>query len=166
MMKAVLCLVFSLLVLSVSSYSVKRSFDPVIKTATIIETKDITDPDFVIPCPVKPTEETYFLYYELHGEQLVKNTLLTCDEYTPGGTHPTPVPACEEIMAIDGDSSKLSPAHCFCPLKKYDPITVNIQGKYKGNHFKFLQTFENPCIFKCVTKPIEHFVTIGLGLEE
>jgi hypothetical protein len=58
MMKAVLCLVFSLLVLSVSSISVKRSFDPVIKTATIIETKDITDPDFVIPCPVKPTEET------------------------------------------------------------------------------------------------------------
>ncbi|KAI8328791.1 hypothetical protein BC941DRAFT_457619 [Chlamydoabsidia padenii] len=163
MLKLLLGLIFSLLVLTVSCIPAKRSFEPVMKTATAIEITDIADPEFVIPCPEEINEDTYFLFYELHGDQLIKNTLLTCDDNTPGGTHPQPALACEEILEVEGDCGKIDPAVCFCPAD-FDPVVVNVQGKFKGTPFKLLQTFQNPCIFKCATKSIEHFVTIGLGL--
>lgn len=101
------------------------------------------------------------MFQELYDIQLIKNTLLVCDD-KPHGTHPTPILACGQIKAIDGNLDGL-PEECDCP-EEDDPIKVKIQGRYKGKEVNYVHTFPNPCTFKAITKPVKEFVSIGLGL--
>lgn len=110
-----------------------------------------------------------FVFYEYHNEQLVKNTLLECSDNKPDGTHPYPVEGCEEILELDGNCGGIQSAVpdklCLCPTQ-FDPVIVNVQGKYKGDAFSFLHTFNNPCEFQCVTEPLQHFFNVGINFKD
>ncbi|GAA2942371.1 subtilase-type protease inhibitor [Streptomyces enissocaesilis] len=67
----------------------------------------------------------------------------------PGGTHPSPQAACEELRAMHGELSGLidtSPQR-IC-TREWDPVVITAQGVWQGKPVSWSATFGNACEMK------------------
>ena len=69
--------------------------------------------------------------------------LLDC--HPAGGSHPTPVKACNTLKKVGGKPAKLKPAAGEMCTLEYAPITAEITGRWKGREVQWTQTFGNRC---------------------
>ncbi|MFD9791625.1 subtilase-type protease inhibitor [Streptomyces sp. NPDC059070] len=70
---------------------------------------------------------------------------LTCG-YAPAGTHPTPAAACDALQTSRGELAALTPASGqFCTFI-YLPVTVTLQGSWRGHRVDEARTFANNCV--------------------
>ncbi|GAA2091053.1 hypothetical protein GCM10009801_56470 [Streptomyces albiaxialis] len=72
---------------------------------------------------------------------------LECGAYVPGGDHPRAARACDDLERVDGAFSSLVGLNRndAC-TKEFSPVTVTVDGYWKGRHVNFAHTFENPCV--------------------
>ncbi|WP_328296420.1 subtilase-type protease inhibitor [Streptomyces sp. NBC_00435] len=70
---------------------------------------------------------------------------LTC-AYAPNGTHPTPAEACDALQSSQGGLSALTPTHEQMCTFIYHPVTVTLQGVWRGHRVDEARTFSNSCI--------------------
>ncbi|PGH52227.1 SSI family serine proteinase inhibitor [Streptomyces sp. Ru87] len=64
---------------------------------------------------------------ELSETQPVTTVTLECGP--AGGSHPAAADACRLLAAVDGDFTKIEPAHAACP-EYYAPVTVVATGNW------------------------------------
>ncbi|MDF3300236.1 SSI family serine proteinase inhibitor [Streptomyces tropicalis] len=72
---------------------------------------------------------------------------LTC-AYAPGGTHPQPAAACDALQQAQGRLAALTPVsgpRCSFLLR---PVTVTLQGVWRGVHVDEERTFANECVMR------------------
>lgn len=73
---------------------------------------------------------------------VLAQVILTCAP--DGGTHPTPLNACDSLRGVDGDFGALPPTGEACPLI-YDPVTVEAEGYWYEWEIYYAHTFSNRC---------------------
>ncbi|WP_369382923.1 subtilase-type protease inhibitor [Streptomyces sp. cg36] len=108
-------------------------------------------PASATPEPVAPRHAPTALVLTVgQGESLTTTSpdravTLTCG-YAPAGTHPTPAAACDALQASGGELAALTPASGqFCAFI-YLPVTVTLQGSWRGHRVNEARTFANSCI--------------------
>ncbi|MET9436187.1 subtilase-type protease inhibitor [Streptomyces sp. NPDC006551] len=64
----------------------------------------------------------------------------------PGGSHPSPAAACEELTAANGDLGRLTalPGNRPC-TREWDPVTVTGHGVWQGKRVSWSATYANTC---------------------
>ncbi|MFJ8664406.1 subtilase-type protease inhibitor [Streptomyces sp. NPDC093600] len=64
----------------------------------------------------------------------------------PGGSHPSPAAACEELAAANGDLDRLTalPGDRPC-TREWDPVTVTGDGVWQGKRVSWSATYSNTC---------------------
>ncbi|MFD7882048.1 SSI family serine proteinase inhibitor [Streptomyces bauhiniae] len=67
--------------------------------------------------------------------------LLLCD---PPQGHPKAAEACAELLAADGDFSRLGDKDTLCPLI-YAPVRASAHGRWHGKQIDFERTYGNAC---------------------
>ncbi|WP_101258189.1 subtilase-type protease inhibitor [Streptomyces barkulensis] len=76
---------------------------------------------------------------------VLRATVLRCSP-APGGTHPAPAEACDELRSADGEfASLLEPGDRMCPMV-WDPVTVTADGVWEGRRVSYTHTFPNSCV--------------------
>lgn len=70
---------------------------------------------------------------------------LTC-AYAPGGTHPAPAAACDALQSSQGGLAALTPTPEQVCTFIYRPVTVTLQGVWRGHRVNEARTFSNSCI--------------------
>jgi len=75
---------------------------------------------------------------------------LTCEP--PGGSHPNATPACEEILAAQGDFAELpgSPEAGACTME-YRPVVALAEGTWRGTPVSWEHEFGNGCTLYSAT---------------
>ncbi|NGO73380.1 SSI family serine proteinase inhibitor [Streptomyces boncukensis] len=72
---------------------------------------------------------------------------LDCLPTTSASDHPRALRACDDLVRVDGSFRSLvglnQSKHC---TMEYNPVTVTVDGYWKGNRVEFAHTFANPCI--------------------
>ncbi|MGW6564446.1 subtilase-type protease inhibitor [Streptomyces sp. NPDC054975] len=77
--------------------------------------------------------------------QVDRAVTLSCAP-TPGGTHPAPEQACEELSAVDGDFGLLIRLNTSTPCTRiWDPVTVTGEGIWQGKRVAWSATYGNTC---------------------
>ncbi|MER5887651.1 SSI family serine proteinase inhibitor [Streptomyces sp. NPDC001941] len=63
------------------------------------------------------------------------------------GTHPAPAAACAELASSGGDFAALATATPgrAC-TKEWDPVTVTVEGVWRGQRVSHTETFGNACL--------------------
>jgi hypothetical protein len=87
----------------------------------------------------KPTELTLSYMADAGYAAAVK---LVC--HPPGGAHPKPARACNELKKVGGRPSRLKPARTLCTMI-YAPITAQIKGTWKGRPVNWSRRYGNSC---------------------
>ncbi|MCX3058262.1 SSI family serine proteinase inhibitor [Streptomyces beihaiensis] len=72
---------------------------------------------------------------------------LECNPVGLAGDHPYALKACAELDRVDGAFNSLVTLNAsgFCP-DIYSPVTVTVDGYWKGRHVAFEHTFANSCV--------------------
>ena len=72
---------------------------------------------------------------------------LECGAFAPKGDHPDPARACDDLTRVDGNVRGLVglSKNDAC-TKEFSPVTVTVDGYWKGRRVNFAHTFENPCV--------------------
>ncbi|KAI9302903.1 subtilisin inhibitor [Cunninghamella echinulata] len=103
---------------------------------------------------------TYFKFTSTH-QDIMKKSILICDR-NPHGSHPNPAESCKDIFRYKGNLSvalSQGKQDCICTMI-YDPVSISIVGKYKGESFNFSQTFGNACELSCKIDKVQNFFNI------
>ncbi|NUP22971.1 MAG: plasminostreptin [Streptomyces sp.] len=89
-----------------------------------------------------------------HGENAATTTAeravtVNC-AYTTSGTHPDPRQACADLDRVNGNLDRLATLRADetdrpC-TKEYRPITVTLQGVWRGTRVDYEHTFANSCL--------------------
>jgi Subtilisin inhibitor-like len=82
---------------------------------------------------------------EHHAQEIppiTKQTTLTCEP--PGGRHPRPPLACDELIKADGDIGRIPARAGACP-NIFAPVEATAVGEWRGHPFKFAVTYPNRC---------------------
>ncbi len=61
-----------------------------------------------------------------------------------GGDHPNGAAACNALNAVSGHFTELTGRQLFC-TDIYDPVTVTVQGVWRGSLVTYIQTFPSNC---------------------
>lgn len=72
---------------------------------------------------------------------------LTCAP-TPGGTHPAPEEACDELRSVNGEFSALRGGEERACVKIYDPLVATAEGVWEGRRVAYERTFGNSCVLQ------------------
>lgn len=84
-----------------------------------------------------------------------KQVTLVCDP--DGGTHPSPVTACDSLRKVAGYFEKLPNAQgSACPAV-YDPVTGVATGTWQGRKVEFQRTMYNACALAISTDNVFKF---------
>jgi hypothetical protein len=68
---------------------------------------------------------------------------LLCDP--PGGSHPDPLTACQELAAAGGDFDELGDENAACTME-YHPLVAVAHGTWDGEPVRWYERFANPCL--------------------
>lgn len=85
----------------------------------------------------------------------IRGVLLHCSP-RPGGGHPNPVAACEELAAARGDLDRL-PGNLHPCIDNFDPVTVGATGTWRGRPTAWHKTYANACELDAATGEVFHF---------
>ncbi|GAA3679075.1 hypothetical protein GCM10022224_049080 [Nonomuraea antimicrobica] len=78
--------------------------------------------------------------------------VLTC--HPDDGTHPDPFAACDRLRRIGGDLERIRfRPDVPCP-RIFDPVRVEINGWFYGQHKHFDEHYPNPCFVEKIASPI------------
>jgi hypothetical protein len=77
-----------------------------------------------------------------HASGKAKAAWLTCAP--AGGSHRRAAEACTALTAAGGDPGKIPATDGFCTME-YAPVTLKVNGRWKGRAVKFQQKFSNTC---------------------
>ncbi|CAO3588504.1 unnamed protein product [Absidia cylindrospora] len=112
--------------------------------------------------PGEPPYEIVFDITETYRDK-TDTKRLSCGNTTAHGTHPHPREACDDFIGIVNGTNPVPDPECVC-TDEYDPVTVTI-AVLLPNHpepYPSTVTFPNVCLFHCQTKPLQHFLDIGV----
>ncbi len=73
----------------------------------------------------------------------IASVVLTCEP--TGGTHPKRDKACDVLIRVGGDFSRINSKHQACTLI-YAPVDVTVAGSWRGKPVAFRTTYPNHCI--------------------
>jgi hypothetical protein len=71
-------------------------------------------------------------------------SVVTLNCAPPGGTHPDPEHACEQLDSVDGNFRSLPSDYQACTLI-YAPVQVRVYGHWKGEPVDYYRTYPNSC---------------------
>ncbi|MFJ6634462.1 subtilase-type protease inhibitor [Streptomyces sp. NPDC091376] len=63
----------------------------------------------------------------------------------PGGSHPAPGAACEEVSAVNGEFGRLAGTPTRPCTRQWDPVTITATGVWQGKHVDWSATYGNAC---------------------
>ena len=79
---------------------------------------------------------------------------LDCDP--PGGSHPEPWTACDELATAGGDLAGLQDEPVACTMD-FRPVTASARGVWDGEVVLWEQEFSNPCTLNAATGTVFAF---------
>ncbi|MYW01217.1 SSI family serine proteinase inhibitor [Streptomyces sp. SID3343] len=82
-----------------------------------------------------------------------REVTLSCDP--PGGGHPTPAKACQELSARKGQFTQEAPGR-VCTME-YAPVIAEAKGRWKGKATSFKREYDNNCKLHAHTGAIFEF---------
>jgi len=101
-----------------------------------------------------PSALVLSLGYGEDARSVQRAVMLRC---TPlGGDHPGVAAACAALDEVDGDFAALSGESGAC-TREYNPVTVTVDGVWRGRHTHYRATFSNPCMLVRAKGPVFEF---------
>ena len=101
-----------------------------------------------------PSALVLSLGYGEDARRVQRAVMLRC---TPGGgDHPDVAAACAALDEVDGDFTALSGESGAC-TREYNPVTVTVDGVWRGRHTHYRATFSNPCMLVRAKGPVFEF---------
>jgi len=101
-----------------------------------------------------PSALVLSLGYGEDARSVQRAVMLRC---TPrGGDHPNVTAACAALGEVDGDFTALSGDSGAC-TREYNPVTVTVDGVWRGRHTHYGGTFSNPCMLVRAKGPVFEF---------
>ncbi|MEY9875213.1 hypothetical protein ABH931_004714 [Streptacidiphilus sp. MAP12-33] len=85
-----------------------------------------------------------------------RSTVLTCDDDTPGGDHPSPAESCAALRSDGLDFTSRPTLQVMCP-DLYQPVTVTAMGVWEGDPVDYRRTYPNPCQLRRATSVLFAF---------
>lgn len=76
------------------------------------------------------------------GEVLANATLECAPD---GGSHPSPLSACMQLVEAEGRIEAIPEKEGVCP-RVFDPVILSARGTWNGEERQFQQEFENRCV--------------------
>jgi hypothetical protein len=82
-------------------------------------------------------------------------TRLTCEP--AGGRHKNAKQACEDLIPVDGDFTKIKPAADAACTMELNTTKATLRGKWRGEKVVFERVYSNPCMMRVHTGKVFDF---------
>ncbi|MGH8905848.1 MAG: SSI family serine proteinase inhibitor [Egibacteraceae bacterium] len=79
----------------------------------------------------------------VNSGEIIAEVSLTCEP--PGGSHPNPTAACEQLSRADGRIEDIPAESGFCTFE-LNPVIVSASGSWRGEARRFEKEFANRCL--------------------
>lgn len=84
----------------------------------------------------------------------LSTTRLNCEP--AGGSHPNAKEACDGLLPVEGDFTKMEDAGAMCTME-LNPTKATLKGKWRGKKVVFEEKFSNPCVLRSHTGKVFDF---------
>lgn len=119
-------------------------------TAMALAAGSITASVAVAPSAPAASVARDSLTLSLSSQRIGTRTVtLTCEP--TGGTHPAAAAACADLIAANGDISRIPPFRGGGCGGDYDPADASAVGYWRGLPVAYANRFSNPCVAMVVT---------------